>query len=238
MLTGKLLASSIKYKTINNEKNNKKNKENVVNFNSLQKEKENPFFYPKEKDTLFWCFFIIQNGFSKYEYPGTTTFVNEKAEKFKCIDLLRKNKQQLKTNKIKNIKEDVEDELANKQTINMKTFIALCVASNINIMYIHKRKCFEYIFDEEMPIHVVHCIDNTGLSSKYCYEINITKEKIENYRNTLFKWDNIDKPLKAVSSYKLEELIELSKKFGLGDDDKEFHKKTKKELYEKLVIQL
>jgi hypothetical protein len=160
--------------------------------------------------------------------------VNEKEEKFKCIELLRKHKQELKIKKIKNIKEDVEDELANK-CIGMKTFIALCVVSNVNIMYIHRRKCFEIIFDEQLPFHVVHCFDN-DLSKKYCYETNITKEKIDNYRETLFKWENVDKPLKAISSYKLEDLHNLCKQLVI--DLTNIKNKTKKDLYELILMNL
>ena len=111
-------------------------KQTVEKVVALEKPITDNFFYPMEKDSLFWCYFIIHHGFSKYEYPGATSFVNEKTEKFKSIELMRANKQQLKTKKIKNIREDVEDELANKQIIGMKTFIALCIASNINIMFI------------------------------------------------------------------------------------------------------
>jgi hypothetical protein len=193
------------------------------------------FFYPNEKDQLFWCFYIIQNGFEKYEHPGITTFVNEKAEKFKCIEHMRMNKQQLKVKKIKNIKEDVEDELANKQTIGMKTFIALCIANNINIMYIHKRKCFELVFDEQMPTYVVHCINNNDSSAyKYCHEQNVTKEQLDKYRTDYFNWESVDKPLKAMSSYKLDELVELCKRMELP----ELSNKNKKNLYEQLLMNI
>jgi len=214
----------------------KKGKQCIVEKTPDEKKVPEKFFYPKEKDQLFWCYFIIQNGFSKYEYPGVTSFVNEKSEKFKCIEHMRNNKQQLKTKKIKNIREDIEDELANKQYIGMKTFIALCIANNINIMYIHKRKCFELVCDDQMPMHVVHCINNKDSSSfNYCYELNPTKEQLDIYRNSLFKWESVEKPLKAMSSYKLTELVELSQRMGLGDN---LSKKTKKDLYEDLIMNL
>jgi hypothetical protein len=54
------------------------------------------------------------------------------------------------------------------------------------------------------------------------------------YRNEYFKWECIDKPLKAVSSYKLSELIELCKKMGLI----EIENKKKTNLYEFLVMNL
>uniref|UniRef100_A0A6C0B0K5 Uncharacterized protein n=1 Tax=viral metagenome TaxID=1070528 RepID=A0A6C0B0K5_9ZZZZ len=241
MLDKKVLSitSCNKQYTVVHEKNKqqKEEKEGEKMKKEEEKKEVERFFIPKEKDQLFWCYFIIHHGFIKYEYPGTTSFVNEKTEKFKCIDLLRLNKQQLKIKKIKNIKEDVEDELANKQSIGMKTFIALCVASNINIMYIHKYKRFEIIFDETQPIHVVHCIPNKDLSYfNYKYEMNPTKEQIEEYRNTLFSWENVDKPLKAMSAYKLNELQDLCEKFKFDKDT--LKQKTKKELYEYLIMNI
>jgi len=119
------------------------------------------FFYPREKDALFWCFYIMKYGFEKYEEPNARSFIHEKNMKFKCIEELREKKQLLKTHKVKNIKEDIEDELANKEQITMKTFIALCIAENMNILFIHKKKCFEIVMnpDSSAVSHVVHCID-------------------------------------------------------------------------------
>lgn len=240
MLTGKVLARTF-YQQGSSSQNKTKNEETKLELKIFQKKdtEVNNFFYPKEKDGLFWCFFIIQNGFEKYEYPDTTSFVNEKTTKFKLIEHMRHNKQQLKSKKIKNIKEDVEDELANKQTIGMKTFIALCISHNINIMYIHKRKCFEIIFDEESPVYVVHCINNADCSAyKYCYQQNVTKEQLEIYRTEYFNWESFDKPLKAMSSYKLDELTELAKRLGLSENGCDLSKKTKKDLYEMLVMNM
>jgi len=206
----------------------------------VNKKKEDPtFFIPKEKDGLFWCFFIIKNGFSAYEYPGATSFVNEKEVKFKLIESMRTKKQLLKLKKIKNIKEDIEDELANKEKIGMKTFIAMCAADNINILFIHKKKCFELISNEDDPFHIIHLYDNP---KKYCYEINAAKEIIDKYRNTYFKWENFDKPLKAMTSYKVDELLDFYKKLGLDSQNNEqnnnLKKKSKKELYESIVMNL
>jgi hypothetical protein len=195
----------------------------------------NPLFYPKEKDSLFWCYYIIKYGYAKYEMPDVTSFVNEKKLKFECIEYLRTCKQQLKTKKIKNIREDVEHDLANNQTICMKTFIALCIGNNINIIFIENRKCFEIIFDDSSPIYVVHCF-NQFSSKRYAIEDDVTALKIEEYRNTLFKWESVEKPLKAISSYKLNELIDICKRFGFFDIS--LNDKTKKELYELILSKL
>jgi len=193
---------------------------------------EDTFFSPRQKDSLFWCYFIIKTGFAAYEYPGTTTFAREKEIKFEYITMLRNAKQALKVKKIRNLQEDVEDELANKERIRMKTFIALCIAGNINILFIHKKKCFELILDEEEPIYVIHQRDNP---ISYCYEMDTTQEAIQHYRKTYFPWESVDKPLKAPSAYKSEELQTLCKKAGvvLYAEGK---KKTKKELYDLLLL--
>jgi hypothetical protein len=193
------------------------------------------FFRPKEKDTLFWCYFVIKNGESKYGHPDDSGFVNEKRLKFKCIDDLRLHKQELKNYKIKNIKEVCEDDLANRERIGIKTFIALCVVANINIMYIEKRKCHEVICEEDAPIHVIHCVDDA--TRKYAYEMETTPAKLQEYRNKYFIWENLDKPLKAMSSYKSEELQELCNQLAI-DTTTTSVKKTKKFLYELLVQHL
>jgi len=237
MLYGKLLVQSLKTR---HSKTNAKHKIMTTNEYSFELEKEKlmkkekeRFFYPSQKDQLYWCFFIMKNGFTAYEYPNVSSFVNEKTEKIKCVTMLRENKQQLKGKKIKNIKEHVENELVNCSTITMKTFIALCIVANINVLYIQKRKCFELIFDEDSPIHVVHDM----LNDKYCYEPDASKEQIDHYRKTMFKWESIEKPLKAVGSYTSDELVELSKQLGLETmKSGENKKKTKNELYEQIVL--
>jgi hypothetical protein len=197
------------------------------------KKLSNKFFSPRQKDSLFWCFFIIKNGFSAYEYPGTTSFAKEKEVKFEYIEVLRKSKQTLKVKKIKNLREDVEDELANKERIGMKTFIALCIATNINVLFIHKKKCFELSLVEDEPIYVVHQKDENGYT-KYYYEEGAAKDTIDLYRKTYFSWDNVDKPLKAPSAYKLEDIQNLCKTVGIVIHTLD-KKKTKKELYDLLL---
>ena len=215
-------------------------KENIVKafevkefINKINTEKiiNSDFFYPEQKDQLFWCYYIFKNGFGAYEYPGTTSYSNEKKVKFECIELLRIHKQILKENKIKNIKEDVENELAQKSTISRKTFIALCSIEKQNILYIENHKYYDILVDpNSLSYHVVHCI-----KGKYCYETDINQIKIDKYKSSLFKCDNFEKPLKAISYYKLGELIDICKYLNFITD---FNKKTKKDLYELLLEKL
>jgi hypothetical protein len=43
-------------------------KQNVKKVtNHIVKKQEHDFFIPKEKDSLFWCFYLIKNGDVSYE---------------------------------------------------------------------------------------------------------------------------------------------------------------------------
>ena len=90
MLYGKLLVHSLKTRS----KMNAKHKIMTTNEDSIELEKEKEklmkkekerFFYPSQKDQLYWCFFIMKNGFTAYEYPDVSSFVNEKTEKINVI---------------------------------------------------------------------------------------------------------------------------------------------------------
>ena len=116
--------------------------------------------------------------------------------------------------------------------ISRKTFIALCSIEKQNVLYIENNKYFDIFTDTTnvLSYHVVHCI-----KGKYCYETDISQTQIEKYKSTLFKCDNFEKPLKAISYYKLNELVDICKYLVLIAD---FNKKTKKELYELLMEKL
>lgn len=215
---------------------NIKNNSVAKSKNNIKSDKRSNIIYPEEKDDLFWCFYIIKFGYDKYKFPGATSYTNEKNNKFKLIDDIRKEKNKMKEYKIRNIKEEVENYLANTDTITFKTFIACCIAHNINIFFINNQTYYEIIHDESLPIHVIHRSDVP--KTKYGYEENVSKDKINSYRESMFKISNLDKPLKAIGSYKLNELLEMCQKLRLKDNDKPLEKKKKQELYEMLILTL
>jgi len=199
---------------------------------------ENDKIYkPKQKDSLFWCFYILKNGYSNYEMEiNNQYFVVEKNEKFKYIELIRKNKDILKIHKIKPLTE-LEDDLANKDKISVKTFFALCVLENINVLLVDKRKIFELVcvdIDDKHPVNIIHRNSKTYENH---IELDVTNESLQKYRETYYNINSFDATLKAMGSYKLDELIDLCKKLNINieaNEDKK--KKTKKDIYELLVL--
>ena len=230
MLTPKLLSqvSNINSDGLVKTYPEKSVKENTSST-TLSKSKKEEIFFPKENDMLFWCYFIIVNGMDKYEVLHTQRFLVEKEEKLKCIQLIRDHKKDLISKKIRN-RESIEDDLVNSRKISLKTFVSLCIVSNINVMIVNKRKYYEICCnsDEENSVLVVHHIESP--TTKYGYEMINAEEKLKMYRNNYFLCHSIENPLKAISSYKSSELKEICKKLKI--EDEAIEKKTKQQLYE------
>ena len=187
-------------------------------------------FSPKQKDSLFWCFYILKYGEQNYEMLENINIVLEKRLKIEYVEKIRKEKQIVKSHKFATLTH-LENQLANEEKIDLPTFFTLCVLENINVLYICKKTYFELLMNDD-KIHIIHRLDNY---SKYGYE-GIEQSKIELYRSTLFKVDSVEKPIKSISSYKVSELVEFCSKLGIEICVKDTNKnKSKKDLYESLI---
>jgi hypothetical protein len=187
-------------------------------------------FSPKQKDTLFWCFYILKYGEQTYEMLENINIVLEKRLKIDYVEKIRKEKQIVKSYKFATLTH-LENQLANEEKIDLNTFFTLCVIENINVLYVCKKTYFELLMNDD-KVHIIHRLDNY---SKYGYE-GIEQTKIELYRSTLFKVDCVEKPVKSISSYKVSELVEFCTKLGIEICVKDTNKnKSKKDLYESLI---
>ena len=200
-------------------------------FNTVKKQ-EHDFFIPKEKDSLFWCFYLIKNGDVSYEMIGVITPIIEKKLKIDYVEKIRKNKILVKPYKFSSIA-NVENQLANEFKIDLKTLFTLCVLENINIFFINKKTYYELIMNDSKDIFVIQNFDK----DKFGYKLLSSDSKeLETYKSSLFKIDNIDKPIKSISSYKVSELLEYCNKLVIETINKETGKvKSKKELYESFI---
>lgn len=187
------------------------------------------------KDNLFWYLYVIKMGIDKYDMIGNQHFIIEKEMKFKYIELLRSKKDLLKINKIKPLYE-LEDDLANKPQISLKTFVALCIIENINIFIIDKKKVFEYIYNDENDIFIIKKPEE---SLKFILDLNnikVTDNKIKEFREKFYQLTHIDSSIKSMASYKLDELNEIANKLGLNITTENNKKRTKKEIYEIILL--
>ncbi len=206
---------------IMNEDKSKQNivapKKNITNIVDI--------FFPKQRDQVFWCFYIILNDITNYEMVHNY-FTMEKETKYKWIEEFRLKKELFKPIKVS--RTTVEDELANAKSITMASIKALCHLKDVNVFYIDDKKYYEMLTNDEKPIYVIEKIDG-----KFGLKQNISKEKVQYYREHYWKLENLDKPLKAVSSYKSDELKDICKRLHI-----DAHDMTKPQMYEKILSKL
>jgi len=120
----------------------------------------------------------------------------------------------------------------------VKTFLILCILEELSVLYIRKQTYYNLNFisseseSDSTKQHVILCHS----LHKYTYELEKTKEDIEAYKSGFYELDHIDKPVKAFSSYKLPELVEICNKLSIEIiNGATLKKKTKQELYEAIL---
>jgi hypothetical protein len=230
-----------------NEENMKKSLEIKISCDAKEKQPrpsivsltkiQNKIFVPREKDTLFWCFYILKNGDAKYETMYNRNDIVARQMKIEYIDVIRKNKQTVKTYKFDSIS-NIENNLANEKSLNVKTFLTLCAIENLNILFINNKTYYELCMNDSEKVFIINCLktkETVNYITRYGFEIN-THNNAAIIKSTLHKVDNIDKPIKSISAYTVSELIEICNKLAIGIKNvKNDKNKSKKELYESIV---
>ena len=209
---------------------NNNNTNNINNTNSYNKKQINSFFIPNSAtDTLFWCFYIMKNGFHLYEMFPHKNLIGEKKIKIDYVELIRNNKLLLKKYKFSTFA-NIENVLANEKRLDISTFFSLCVLENMNVLFIKNKMYYELLMNDSDDIFIIRQTNNNifGYESRKISETLKLKEE-------LLKIDNVDKPLKAISAYKLDDLLFMCNKLELNTIDNLTKKsKKKKDLYETL----
>jgi len=209
--------------------NNKEKK--IIDNTNTNIGRKDLFYYPSgSSDTLFWCINVFTKGMDAI-YSSNNKFTSEKNEKFLLVPLLRNNKQLLKNEKIK--LKNVEGNLSVDANITFETLIALAIILKFNVIYTTEILFYEKIFDPSWKTcYIKKKRNNHGVWIKEkdpeYYEIKGNKIVV----------DNIDKPLKTLSSYKKGELQDICKKLKIQFEFEGQKKYTKKKLYSLIQEQL
>ena len=209
----------------------KYNKTNNNNYNNVKQ----GLFIPKQQDSLFWCFYIIKNGNLNYEMLNNKNTLLAKQIKIDMVDLIRKNKDIVKQYKFDTISNH-ESNLANDNNLSMKTFLTLCSIENINVIYLKKNTYYELLMNDSNIIYILHELEcKSNYYNKYGFELS-TEKLLNNLRNNFFKLESLVKPIKSISAYKVNELIDICNKLVIKiNNDITCKQKSKKELYESII---
>ena len=230
---------------VSNEQDNIHNDEHDAEDAHEEESTNLQYFTPSQSNSLFWCFYIIYNGFASYEYESNY-FTAEQQFKIQTIEKVKKGegKTSLKEHKIS--KTCFESGLLGATNINAKTLYALCLCYNLNIFYIYKNTYYEMISSIEKPIHIIkYNAETNNYSICLPVDINATEtlskhsEYIEKTKEKYWKLDNLDKPLRPVTVYSVQDLVNICSKLEIDVTCETTNKKkTKAELYSAILQKL
>ena len=133
MLNENTIKRSLHYRLNNRFENNTEQTNKIYSKPQMTivKDKCNTFT-PVQKDTLFWCFYILKYGEHNYEMLDNINIVLEKKLKIDYVEKIRKDKQIVKSYKFATLTH-LENQLANEDKIDLNTFFTLAATSGVKL---------------------------------------------------------------------------------------------------------
>ena len=187
-------------------------------------------------DSLLWISYIIINGPEKFE-TVENHYTESNRFKFELVELVRKHKPILKANKLKI--SGLEESLVHKPFINLETLEAVALCKNISVCIVQGRKYYEVGGGGGAPPFIIEKIK--GKYVLYDSPPRTNTDYLNYIRKNYWLMESISTPIRPMSAYKLQDLMDISVKlnlpianripgkFGSMGTEK---RKTKPELYE------
>ena len=180
---------------------------------------------PKERDSLFWCFYTAHEGLLKYQMNNNNVFRVEKEKKIEAISKLRDVKAILKESKLNIL--NIESALLMNPKISLTELHALCIAYEKSIIYVKNRCVYRFLYGDE----VIAFIEAIQHNNKNRLTLDMSMHDINDRVKDLWDINVSSKPLKGISTYKLSQLQNICEKLGIDIMRDSKKKRTKAELY-------
>ena len=196
----------------------------------------NDIVSPTQHDTLFWCIYIVIHGYNDYLQIGRNYGVKELELKKLIGESIQSYPNQLKQTNYKitkvAIQEILSDLMTSQKETNMLCLIAMISYFKLNIIIVNStnKLMLEFVClpDITLPTYILY----KDAYGKYSIKTTpIYKVEIEMMKSTMVCLENYIKPLKPISTYKIDDLIFIAKKVGIYN---ETDKPKKNELYEQI----
>jgi hypothetical protein len=196
-------------------------------------------FIPYQKDKLFWCFFIVLEGFEEYELNRSNWFTIEKEFKIKTAELLKVKhiKEELKSMKIR--RSEVENELVMLPCITLQTLHAMCIIYDVAITYVFGRKYIQVGSLVRTPSKNAIILVNE--KKQHVLRLNTVEENavfLKEVRENYWLLEDMEKPLKSVSAYSTNDLQNICKRLQIAVTLDNGKNKTKALMYQDILIKI
>jgi len=179
-------------------------------------------YFTDKTDSLFWCLYIAAHGHSAYESIGRGYSNVEIAEKQKIIEFVRKTQGIAKT---KVMAQEIMSDLMTNKRASLMVLPALAAFYKKQIV-ITKQNRFYIDIPGTEDSDTLYLIKNER--GNYGIDYSNPSPNL----NKLIRLNNYDKPLAAISTYKIGDLTELAIRVGIDTTVK----RNKADLYQAVTI--
>ena len=194
------------------------------------------FHVTRDKDKLFWAFYIMLHGEDAYKYLKTK-FVTEKEIKIGAVEKMRKMPNVFKQHKLNKVR--IENELSGDVPLTLEGFYGLCIIYNISAIFMKKNcYCELYGLGDSSVTHIIEEVE--GGLGVHVFKMKAASLDYANLvRESKWQMENVLTPIKSISSYTHAELLEIYNKVVCIHKDTGFtesfkEKKTKQFLYDRI----
>lgn len=190
---------------------------------------EKSMYSPNQQDGLFWCIYIIANGYDEYMSIDRNYGIVKLETKQKIGNFIKEQPTKMKTTNYKITKINIQEIMSELLTVHKDTSIicllALSMYYNINIILLHSNKKLMLEFISNQGIEQPYYVINKENHGKYTVDTEKkTVEDINKMKETIICLENYFKPMKSISHYKVEELENIAIKLKIFDDSKKYKK--------------
>ena len=195
---------------------------------------------PSHPDTLFWCLYIIHFGYAEYMQIGRNYGVRELEIKKKVADHILANPTLLKQANFKITKvaqqEIISELLTSQKETSILALYAIASYFQVHLLLANEPKHVLIEIrgqkDAENPTYLLY----KDSYQKYRVRFDaLTEEEIHTYKREWTCLESHMKPLRAISTYKTAELVELATQFGIYNAES---KPKKADMYHAVVQRL
>ena len=180
-------------------------------------------FQPKKSDTLFWSIFVAQYGVKEFLDISQKYMNREIEEKTAIVEFMTKSKALLKSMKYTaaTVQEIMGDLMTNRSTtLAMVGIMAIYYNRTIWIVCEKYHAYLEFLGrsnnNDSIPMIIYQSFRSSNTKKEYsCCEEVTDLSILENIKNTMWKLESWEKPLKRISSYKLIDLEKIITLLGL-----------------------
>lgn len=183
---------------------------------------------PTQTDSLFWCIYIAIHKYDEYLMLHNKHNMLELEWKQKLSKQITDCPSKLKQSNHKvtkaNIQEILSDFMTAPYKTNMLCVISITVYFNIHIIIMNSTNNMRMEFlTDALPADTYVIYKNERNHYSICPE-PASADELARIRNSSFLIENNEKPLKSIGSYKVDELIQYAKLFGVYNDHEKYKK--------------